>query len=166
MYARSAAVFFKNLTEESGMDDVTTSLSKSFQWELTAKMVKADGELTQLEKQIKEKLDGKWDDLVRLAEASKEFENRRKAFILLYAHLLRLPVTNATLQKGWRVPSPLPELCMLIVFQPKLSYCSTRLSCSTPCLISLCRATGSYLLSRRCVFTRTSLKRSFLATRL
>ena len=82
------------------MDDVTSSLSKSFQWELSSKIAKADAELSQLEKQIREKLDGKWDDLVKLAGASGEFENRRKAFILLYAHLLRLPVTNVTLQKG------------------------------------------------------------------
>ncbi|KAI0352788.1 DnaJ-domain-containing protein [Trametes cingulata] len=101
VHARSAATFFKGLSEESGIDDVTSTLGKSFEWELPkAKLGKAEAELAQLETQIKEKLNGKWDELVKLAEAiPKEHESRRRAFILLYAHLLRLPVQNATLQK-------------------------------------------------------------------
>ena len=59
-----------------------------------------DAELSKLDKQIREKLGPKWDDLLKLADASGGNENRRKAFVLLYAHLLRLPITNTTLQKG------------------------------------------------------------------
>ena len=95
-----AAAFFKSITEESGIDDVTGSLGKSFQWEFTSKLAKADAELSKLDKQIREKLGPKWDDLLKLADASGGNENRRKAFVLLYAHLLRLPITNTTLQKG------------------------------------------------------------------
>ena len=84
------------------MDDVTSSLGKAFEWEKTGvKLGKAEAEVEQLERQIKEKLGGKWDELVKLADALPgKYENRRRAFTLLYAHLLRIPVTNATLQEG------------------------------------------------------------------
>ncbi|KAH9853350.1 DnaJ-domain-containing protein [Lenzites betulinus] len=101
VHTRSAATFFKSLSEESGMDDVTGSLGKSFEWELPrAKVGKVDAELKQLEVQIKSSLGDKWDDLVKLAEATaKGHGSRRRAFILLYAHLLRLPVQSSILQK-------------------------------------------------------------------
>ncbi|KAI0751668.1 translocation protein sec63 [Daedaleopsis nitida] len=100
VHARSAAIFFKNITEESDMDDVTSSLGKSFEWEMSAKVGKAESDLEQLEKQVSEKLDGKWEELVKLAEAVPgEHERRRRAFILFYAHFLRLPISSAALQK-------------------------------------------------------------------
>ncbi|EIW62313.1 DnaJ-domain-containing protein [Trametes versicolor FP-101664 SS1] len=101
VHTRSAAAFWKSLSEESGMDDVTSSLGKSFEWELPgSKAGKVDAELAQLESQIKEKLGEKWDELVKLAEASpKDHKSRRRAFVLLYAHLLRLPIQNSTLLK-------------------------------------------------------------------
>ncbi|RPD62137.1 translocation protein sec63 [Lentinus tigrinus ALCF2SS1-7] len=100
VHVQSAAAFFKSLTEESGMDDVTTSLGKAFEWEHPSKVGKSAAELEQLEKRIKEKLDGKWDELVKLAHARPgKHESRRRAFILLYAHLLRLPLADSTLQK-------------------------------------------------------------------
>ncbi|OSD01694.1 DnaJ-domain-containing protein [Trametes coccinea BRFM310] len=101
IHSRSAAAFFKGLSEESGIDEVTSSLGKAFEWDLPkSKLGKADAELVELEKKIKEKLNGKWDELVKLAEATpKAHAKRRRAFILLYAHLLRLPVQNPTLQK-------------------------------------------------------------------
>ncbi|KAI8984903.1 DnaJ-domain-containing protein [Trametes punicea] len=101
VHSRSAATFFKGLSEESGIDDVTSSLAKAFEWELaSAKLGKAESELAELERRIKEKLNGKWDELVKLAEAvPKQHERRRRAFILFYAHLLRLPVQHPTLQK-------------------------------------------------------------------
>ncbi|KAI1788927.1 translocation protein sec63 [Ganoderma leucocontextum] len=100
VHARSAATFFKTLSEESSMDEVTTSLGKAFEYELPAKVGKAETELDHLESLIKEKLAGKWGELVRLAEVVPgEHDTRRRAFILLYAHFLRVPVQNATLQK-------------------------------------------------------------------
>ena len=101
VHARSAAAFFKSLTEESGMDDVTTSLGKAFEWEHPLKIGKAEAELGQLDKQIRATLESKWDELLKLAHALPgKHVNRRRAFTLLYAHLLRLPVTDSTLQKG------------------------------------------------------------------
>ena len=86
------------------MDDVTTSLTKAFENEI-AKAGKPESELDQLESQIKEKLAAKWDELLQLAEVVPgEHDTRRRAFILLYAHFLRVPVQNATLQKGKLIP--------------------------------------------------------------
>ncbi|EJF63141.1 translocation protein sec63 [Dichomitus squalens LYAD-421 SS1] len=100
VHARSAATFFKTLTEESGIDDVTTSLGKAFEYEHRVKIAKADGELDQLETQIKEQLGAQWTELVKVAEAVPgAHDSRRRAFVLLYAHLLRLPVHNSSLQK-------------------------------------------------------------------
>ncbi|KZT13196.1 uncharacterized protein LAESUDRAFT_669586 [Laetiporus sulphureus 93-53] len=98
--ARSAAAFFKSLTEDSGIDEVVGSLGKAFEWERSsANTAKQEGELLDLEKKIKGKLDGKWDELRKLAEVMPgEHESRRRAFILLYAHLLRLPVTSSSLR--------------------------------------------------------------------
>ncbi|KAI0759710.1 DnaJ-domain-containing protein [Trametes elegans] len=101
VHTRSAAAFFKDLSEEAGIDEVTSTLGKAYEWELPkANLNKADDELARLEQQIKEKLADKWGDLLKLAEAvPKEHQSRRRALILLYAHLLRLPVQHPTLQK-------------------------------------------------------------------
>jgi len=99
--ARSAATFFKSLTEESGIDDVVGSLGKTFEWERPSnKAVKRESELSELENKIKERLGNKWSELSKLAEVMPgEYENRRRAFILLYAHLLRLPLSSSSLRK-------------------------------------------------------------------
>lgn len=96
--ARSAATFFKALTEESGIDDVVASLGKSFEYE-RRQVSTQEVELAQLEKQIQEKLGAKWDNLKRLAEVEPKFVARRRAFILLHAHLLRLSIQSSTLRK-------------------------------------------------------------------
>lgn len=134
IHSRSAAAFFKGLSEESGIDEVTSSLGKAFEWDLPkSKLGKADAELVELENKIKEKLNGKWDELVKLAEATpKAHAKRRRAFILLYAHLLRLPVQNPTLQKGMRKRS-LGMIQSLMHIQSKLRLSSKLRRCSTPC---------------------------------
>ena len=98
--ARSAAAFFKSLSEESGLDEVIGSLGQSFEWERSAKTTQA-AELDELEKKIQEKLGAKWESLKKLAAVVPEkHANRRRAFILLYAHLLRLPITSSALRAG------------------------------------------------------------------
>lgn len=98
--ARSAAVFFKTLGEESGLDEVVASLGKSFEHELPKKKSKTS-ELDELEKQIKAALGVKWNMLTTLAEIGpkQQHEVRRRAFILLYAHLLRLPIESSSLRR-------------------------------------------------------------------
>lgn len=98
--ARSAAVFFKSLGEESGLDEVVASLGKSLEYERPQKNSKAS-ELDELEKQIQTALGAKWSSLKSLAEIDpKQHEVRRRAFILLYAHLLRLPIQSSALRNG------------------------------------------------------------------
>ncbi|THG98612.1 hypothetical protein EW026_g3617 [Hermanssonia centrifuga] len=96
--ARSAAAFFKSLTEESGIDEVVGTLGKSFEWERSQLKSKA-AELDELESRIKAKLGSKWATLKQFAEVGKEqYETRRRAFILLYAHLLRLSISSSSLR--------------------------------------------------------------------
>ncbi|KAH9843634.1 Sec63 Brl domain-containing protein [Rhodofomes roseus] len=99
--ARSAEVFFKTLQEESSIDDVVAGFVKAFEWERPkATVSKRESEVDDLEQQIKERLNGKWTELSKLADAMPgEHETRRRAFILLYAHLLRIPIRNASLRQ-------------------------------------------------------------------
>ncbi|EMD31768.1 hypothetical protein CERSUDRAFT_119351 [Gelatoporia subvermispora B] len=99
--ARSAATFFKALADESGIDEVVTSLGKAFEYERPmSKAAQLDAEVNTLENKIKFTLDNRWDELKKLADVIPgEHENRRRAFVLLYAHLLRLPVENKTLRE-------------------------------------------------------------------
>ncbi|KAI0938903.1 hypothetical protein AcW1_004093 [Taiwanofungus camphoratus] len=97
--ARSAATFFKNLSEDSGINDVVGSLEKTFEWEgPNAKVAKREAELLDLESKVGERLRGKWDDMGKLTEAGGEHESWRRALILIYAHLLRLPIQSTSLR--------------------------------------------------------------------
>lgn len=99
--ARSAATFFKSLNEESSIEEVVASLVKACEWERPKASAKQDSELDELEQRIKERLDVKWNGLRRLAELIPgQFDTRHRAFILLYAHLLRLPISSSSLRKG------------------------------------------------------------------
>lgn len=108
--ARSAATFFKGLGEDSSIDEVVASLGKSFEYERSH----ATGNpavLDDLEKQIEAQLGSKWGSLKSLAEiVPKVDETRRRSFILLYAHLLRLPVQSSSLRKGMCFPAFVVEI--------------------------------------------------------
>ena len=58
-------------------------------------------ELAELETVIKEQLGAKWTEVRKLAQgySGELHESRRKALVLLYAHLLRLEVKSAGLRK-------------------------------------------------------------------
>jgi translocation protein SEC63 len=101
--ARTAAAFFRSLKEESGMEDVVGALGKAYQFEPTrAERASADRELAALEKTIEERLGAKWREVRRLTEVGNEvMDARRRALVLLYAHVLRLPVQDSSLEKGW-----------------------------------------------------------------
>ncbi|KAI0329907.1 translocation protein sec63 [Cubamyces sp. BRFM 1775] len=101
VHTHSAAAFFKGLTEESGADEVAGAVGKAYRWEIRNRRISnLDPELSVMERQIKEKINGKWDELIKLAGAApKEPESLRRAFILLYAHLLRVPVLHPRLKK-------------------------------------------------------------------
>jgi translocation protein SEC63 len=58
-------------------------------------------ELAELETVIKEQLGAKWTEVRKLAQdySGELHGSRRKALVLLYAHLLRLEVKSAALKK-------------------------------------------------------------------
>lgn len=98
--ARSAATFFKNLSEESDIVDVVASLGKSFEWERPT-VSGHDHEINELEKAIKEQLGDKWTRFLKAIETtSGSHEIRHRSLTLLFAHLLRLPVSSPALVKG------------------------------------------------------------------
>ncbi|KAF9468774.1 translocation protein sec63 [Collybia nuda] len=94
--ARSAAAFFKSLKEESTMEEVISTFGKAYQWELPVKTPKYDADLDRLEKQINEQAGSKWEEVRTLCGDNN---SRRKALVLIYAHLLRISIENSTLQE-------------------------------------------------------------------
>jgi translocation protein SEC63 len=77
------------------------ALGKAYQWELAAVKTKSDAEIAGIEKVIEEELGAKWTGVRKLAEnySGELHESRRKALVLLYAHLLRLEMKDAGLKK-------------------------------------------------------------------
>ncbi|KAK2464479.1 hypothetical protein APHAL10511_003458 [Amanita phalloides] len=94
--ARSAAEFFKSLREESGMNEVVTTLGKSFSWELSPKSSSSDVvELQRLEREISNKAGKVWKTVESVL--SPKDEARRRGIILIYAHMLRIGVKRLNL---------------------------------------------------------------------
>lgn len=100
--AETAAAFFKTVKEESGVDEVFGALGKAYKWEINASK-SAGKALDHLEEKVQGKLGAKWLEVKKLLKDpnGELHESRRKALVLLYAHLLRLDVKNSALQKGW-----------------------------------------------------------------
>lgn len=80
------------------MDDVLSTLGKTYEWERPDVAVDKK-ELAELESAITEKLGEKWVSLRKGADVDQGHERRRVAFALLYAHLLRIPL-SPSLQIG------------------------------------------------------------------
>jgi translocation protein SEC63 len=101
----TAAAFFRTIKEESGMSDVVGALGHAAEWDAgdksASKVSQRQQHLDALESAISSKLGNDWSEIRRLAQATgATHPGRRQALILLYAHLLRLPVEDATLAKG------------------------------------------------------------------
>ncbi|KAF8890379.1 Sec63 Brl domain-containing protein [Infundibulicybe gibba] len=94
--ARSAAAFFKSLTEEATMEEVVGTLGKAYEWELPNPKATVDAELRELETQISDQAGSKWHEVRKLAG---DQVSRRRALILMYAHLLRIPVVKPSLRQ-------------------------------------------------------------------
>jgi translocation protein SEC63 len=100
---RSAAVFFKGLKEESGMEDVVGTLGKAYQFELSDVGVKkSDVNIDRLESEIEKRAGAKWSEVRKIAKDvdGKLHVKRRRALVLLYAHLLRIDISDEKLQRG------------------------------------------------------------------
>jgi translocation protein SEC63 len=98
--ASTAASFFRALKEESDMATVVGALGQAAEWN-SKTASKRQQQIDALEEQVSSKLGENWMELCRLADANGQAHpGRRQALVLLYAHLLRLPITDASLQKG------------------------------------------------------------------
>ena len=96
--AKTAASFFLSVKEEWGIDELVGLLGKGFAKELQLSSGSAN-ELQELETKVREGLGEKWGTLAGAA-GIRGSKDAKKAFILISAHLLRIPVTNQSLQDG------------------------------------------------------------------
>ncbi|CAE6422386.1 unnamed protein product [Rhizoctonia solani] len=98
VHGNTASLFFKGVTEDASVDFLVSLLSRGFSAEQKAFSRKVthtpavEDDLNGLETEIKVLLDSRWSTTAKVPEA-------RRALVLLYAHLLRLPVTNDVLRK-------------------------------------------------------------------
>jgi translocation protein SEC63 len=93
--------FWKSLTETSDVHEVISAIGQAAEWQTMATGKKTPSDvLHSLEKAIEAELGPRW---VRIRQqfqrAVGELDARWHSLILLYAHLLRLPIGDAALQK-------------------------------------------------------------------
>lgn len=93
---QSAAAFFKTLREESTPHEIVGTLGKAYQWEKPLKNPKNDTDFKALEKEVEGKGGDSWKTAKKLIENNP---SRRRALVLIYAHLLRLPISKPALIK-------------------------------------------------------------------
>ncbi|KXN80902.1 Translocation protein sec63 [Leucoagaricus sp. SymC.cos] len=100
--AKSAAAFFKSLKEESPMEEVVGTLGKAFQYEMSdANVKKSDVTIDRLESEIEKRAGSKWTEVRKIAKDvdGKLHPKRRRALVLIYAHLLRIEIPDPKVQK-------------------------------------------------------------------
>ncbi|KAF8319200.1 Sec63 Brl domain-containing protein [Amanita rubescens] len=96
IHARSAAEFFKSLREDSAADQVFSTLGKSFTWERSSKSSSADAaELKRLDQELVNNVGKPWNAIQSILQPPDDA--RRRALILLYAHMLRIDVKRPNL---------------------------------------------------------------------
>ncbi|KAG1888747.1 translocation protein sec63 [Suillus subluteus] len=96
--AKTAAAFFKALTDNSGMKEVIGALGQAYRWETTWAGTAVG--LEELEKQIAEKMGDQWREVKDLVAPSGKCEGtEQRALVLLYAHFLRLNISNEALKQ-------------------------------------------------------------------
>lgn len=102
--AKSASAFFKSIREDASTEDVVGALGKAFEWELptTKAAHSADAELDELDKAVSSKAGSQYVEVKKLARDAQGqlHESRRRALILIYAHLTRTEIKSPHLQKG------------------------------------------------------------------
>jgi len=96
--AKTAASFFLSVKEEWGIDELAGVLGKGFAKELQLSSESAN-ELQGLETKVREGLGEKWGTLAGAAGV-RGSKDAKRAFVLVSAHLLRIPVTNKSLRDG------------------------------------------------------------------
>ncbi|KAG2130456.1 translocation protein sec63 [Suillus bovinus] len=95
--AKTAAAFFKALTDSSDMKEVIGALGQAYRWETTWAGTAVG--LEELEKQVDEKMGGQWREVQDLVAPGGKCEGtEQRALVLLYAHFLRLKISNDALK--------------------------------------------------------------------
>lgn len=99
---RSAALFFRSIKEDSTLEELVATVGRAYEYEsdnIKSTSSEVSSELDTLEKTITEKAPKLWDEATTVGSASL-LKNSvvKQALILLFAHLLRLPVSTS-LQK-------------------------------------------------------------------
>lgn len=96
--AKTAAAFFKALTDTSGMNEVIGALGKAYRWETT--WASSTVGLEELEKQIDDKMGNQWREVKELVAPGGKCEGtEQRALVLLYAHFLRLKISDEALKQ-------------------------------------------------------------------
>ena len=103
--AKTAASFFLNVKEDWGIDELVGVLGRGFAKELQLSSGSAN-KLKELETKVRDGLGEKWGILAGAAGA-RESKDAKRAFVLVSAHLLRIPVANQSLRDG--APNPVPD---------------------------------------------------------
>jgi translocation protein SEC63 len=98
--------FWKTLTETSDVHEVVSAIGQATEWQTMASGRKTPNDILRaLEKAIEVELGPRW---IRIRQqfqrAVGELDARWHSLILLYAHLLRLPIGDPAVQK--RASSP------------------------------------------------------------
>ena len=93
--------FWKALTETSDVYEVVSAIGRATEWQtMASRMTMSSDVLRTLEKAIEAEVGPRW---VRIRQqfqhAVGELDARWHSLILLYAHLLRLPIGDPALKK-------------------------------------------------------------------
>lgn len=165
IHARSAAAFFKSLADDSRPEEVVGALGKAFEYELDAKALStaaADAqEITKLDNDLSARVGKQWGEVKKLAKGvdGELHETRKRALVLLYAHLVRLEVKSSQLQKGAFFAFT-PDEILTDLEQSNDKSSSKPRSSSTLSSTSQLHETGFFLHSPSCASTPTSPKLS------
>ncbi|KAI0269408.1 Sec63 Brl domain-containing protein [Gloeopeniophorella convolvens] len=101
VFSHTAASFWKALTETSDVDEIVSALSRAAEWQTTAPKGSFNTDaLRTLEKNIEADIGPRWTRArLQFQRAVGTLDARWDSLVLLYAHLLRLPIDDAALQK-------------------------------------------------------------------
>jgi len=93
--------FWKALTETSDVYEVVSAIGRATEWQTMASGVTTSGDILRpLEKAIEAELGPRWARIrQQFQHAMGDLDARWHSLILLYAHLLRLPIGDPVLQK-------------------------------------------------------------------
>ncbi|KAI0301942.1 Sec63 Brl domain-containing protein [Multifurca ochricompacta] len=101
VFTQTATGFWKALTETSDVDEVISAIGRATEWETIAPRKEKSGDsFRALERSLETELGPRWARIrQQFQRAVGKLDARWDSLILLYAHLLRLPIEEPLLQK-------------------------------------------------------------------